>query len=79
MRRVWSYDGTNAGSQQFFFAAVGDDSHLRQEVFYLGYHLHWAYDDILDLDTVERRHFVRMLSDEIDRQNASLEEARRAR
>jgi uncharacterized protein DUF6760 len=76
---VWSLDRTDPGSQQFFFAAVGDDSHLRQEVFYLGYHLHWAYDDILDLDTVERRHFVRMLSEEIDRQNASLEEARHRR
>jgi hypothetical protein len=76
---VRPHDGTDAGSQQFFFPAVGGDSHLRQEVFYLGYHLHWAYDDILDLDTVERRHFVRMLSEEIDRQNASLEDARRGR
>lgn len=72
-------DGTDAGSQQFFFAAVSDDSQLRQEVFYLGYHLHWAHGDILDLETVERRHFVRMLSEEIDRQNAALEDARRRR
>jgi hypothetical protein len=70
-----SDDGTDPGSQQFFFAAVGDDSQLRQEVFYVAYHLHWGYDEILDLETVERRHFVRMLTEEIDRHNAALADA----
>lgn len=31
---------------------------LYEEITYLAYHLHWALDDILDLEHGERRRFV---------------------
>ncbi|MBO3746866.1 hypothetical protein J5X84_12375 [Streptosporangiaceae bacterium NEAU-GS5] len=31
---------------------------LHEEITYLAYHLHWALDDILDLEHVERRRYV---------------------
>lgn len=41
---------------------------LRQEVFYLAYHLHWSYTTIMDMDTSERQEFVRLLSEQIERE-----------
>jgi hypothetical protein len=46
---------------------------LREEVFYLAYHLHWSRNDILDLSTAERRDFVRMLAERIEADNNAAE------
>jgi hypothetical protein len=49
-------------------------------VFFLAYGLHWAYDDILNLETSERRAYVRLLAEQIERENRAVEQAsRRAR
>ena len=66
-------------SQQFFFAAVTTEEQLRREVFYLSYHLHWSHSEIVGLDVVERRAFVGLLGEEIERQNRAYEDARRVR
>jgi hypothetical protein len=50
---------------------------LRQEVFFLAYHLHWSWSEIMDLDTSERRSFVKLLSEQIERENAQIKAARR--
>jgi hypothetical protein len=65
--------------QQFFFAAVATDEQLRREVFYLSYHLHWSRAEIVGLDVTERRAFVQLLAEEIDRQNRAYEDVRRTR
>jgi hypothetical protein len=50
---------------------------LRREVFFLGYHLHWSWTELMDLDTAERQEFVRLLVEQIDRENAQIEAGRR--
>ncbi|RME03674.1 MAG: hypothetical protein D6805_05610 [Planctomycetota bacterium] len=51
---------------------------LRKEVFYLAYHIHWSYHEIMDLPIGERKHFVQLLTKEIERQNKELEESLKA-
>jgi hypothetical protein len=45
-------------------------------VFYLAYHLHWSWPDILALTPRERRSFVAMLADRIEEENRQAEDAR---
>lgn len=40
---------------------------LYREVAYLAYHAHWALDDLLDLEHVDRRRFVTEISHLVDR------------
>lgn len=49
---------------------------LRQEVFFLGYHLHWSHAELMDLEAGERRAYVRLLVEQIERENARIEAAR---
>lgn len=53
------------------------DDALRSEIFFLGYHLHWPWSELMDLDCGERRAYVRLLAEQIDRENARIEQARR--
>ena len=46
---------------------------MRQEVFYLAYHLHWSWSEIMGLDISERRAYVRMLAERIETDNEALE------
>lgn len=50
---------------------------LRQEVFYLGYHLHWPYGEIMSLETDERRAYLRLLSEQIERENEAINRSAR--
>ncbi|HEX8573150.1 MAG TPA: DUF6760 family protein [Allosphingosinicella sp.] len=50
---------------------------LRQEVFFLAYHLHWSWSEIMDLDCSERRTFVKLLAEQIERENAQIKAARK--
>jgi hypothetical protein len=34
--------------------------------------LHWSHPDILDLASLERRAFVKLLADQIERENAQI-------
>jgi hypothetical protein len=47
---------------------------LRQEIFYLAYHLHWSRTEIVELEMTERREFIRLLADRIEADNRALEE-----
>ncbi|HUO71290.1 MAG TPA: hypothetical protein VMU39_10975 [Solirubrobacteraceae bacterium] len=46
-------------------------------MFFLAYHLHWSWSELMDLESSERRAFVRLLVEQIERENAQIEEARR--
>jgi hypothetical protein len=46
-------------------------------VFFLGYHLHWPWGELMDMPTDERRAFARLLVEQIERENADIESARR--
>ncbi|HXQ45450.1 MAG TPA: hypothetical protein VN806_02475 [Caulobacteraceae bacterium] len=62
-----------SGGLEFFFAQL-NAQRLREETFYLAYHLHWSRDDILALETPERRDYVRMLAARIEADNAAAEQ-----
>jgi hypothetical protein len=49
---------------------------LRQEVFFLAYHLHWSHAELMALETTERQAFVKLLVEQIERENAALESSR---
>ena len=50
---------------------------LRSEIFFLGYHLHWSWGELMDLDSRERAAYVRLLVEQIERENSRIEEARK--
>jgi hypothetical protein len=60
-----------------FFSAGLDLDALRNEIFFLAYHLHWSWGELMGLDTSERRAYVRLLVEQIERENERLDEARR--
>lgn len=45
-------------------------------MFFLAYHLHWSWTEIMDLSTAERREFVKLLAEQIQRENAQIKSAR---
>lgn len=46
-------------------------------MFFLAYHLHWSWSELMGLESAERRAYVRLLVEQIERENAQIEEARR--
>jgi hypothetical protein len=67
------------GPDPFFYGAVGADDQIRREVFYLAYHLHWGRDEVMDLPTPERRAYLELLAEQIEREQRAADEARRGR
>ena len=53
------------------------DDALRSEIFFLGYHLHWSWNELMGLECGERRAYVRLLVEQIERENTRIDEARR--
>ena len=47
---------------------------MRQEIFYLAFHLHWQWSEIMALTVDERRAFVKMLADRIEKDNRAWED-----
>jgi hypothetical protein len=46
---------------------------LRSEVFFLGYHLHWSWSELMDMTSDERHEYVDLLIEQIQRENARIE------
>ncbi|MFF1321254.1 DUF6760 family protein [Streptomyces chartreusis] len=51
---------------------MSDEDSLRREVFLLAYHLHWSPDTVLALPAPERRTYVRLLQDQLEREQQAL-------
>ena len=66
MREYWIH-------QIFFFNEMNGER-LRQEVFYLAYHLHWSWSDVMALDLGDRKNYVQMLVERINVENKMLED-----
>ena len=64
---------------KFFRLTPGGGNRLRQEIFYLAFHLHWPWSEIMKLTVDERRAFVRMLADRIEEDNRAWENLYRLR
>ncbi|WP_326772971.1 hypothetical protein [Streptomyces sp. NBC_01445] len=45
-------------------------------MFFLGYHLHWPWSELMDMESAERRAYVALLVEQIERENARIEAAR---
>jgi hypothetical protein len=65
-----------SGPQPFFVTGLSLEG-LRREIFFLAYHLHWSWEDLMTLDTGERRAFVHLLTEQIERENAHIEQGSR--
>lgn len=48
---------------------------LHREVFFLAYHLHWSHAELMDMAVGERHHYVRLLAEQIEQENARIESA----
>jgi hypothetical protein len=70
-------DQGQPGYDAFFVTGLSVEA-LRQEIFFLAYHLHWSWSEIMDMATAERRAFVRLLSEQIERENAQIRQARQS-
>jgi len=42
----------------------------------LAYYLHWSWEELMSLDVAERRAYVTLLVEQIERENSRLEDAR---
>lgn len=73
---MWPEVSGHPGLNQFFLAVVGSVEQLRREIFYLAYHLHWAYEEIMSLETGERREFLRLLTEQLEREKQAVDQAR---
>lgn len=45
-------------------------------MFFLAYHLHWSWSELMALETRERQTFVRLLVEQIERENEQLAKSR---
>lgn len=45
-------------------------------MFFLGYHLHWPWTELMDMESAERRAHVALLVEQIERENARVEATR---
>lgn len=50
---------------------------MRNEILFLAYHLHWSHSEIAGLPTSERWAYVRLLSEQLQREEDVLERVRR--
>lgn len=48
---------------------------LRSEVFHLAYHLHWGWAELMDLAMDERRGYLQLLSDQLERERKAMKSA----
>ena len=53
------------------------EERLQKEVFFLAYHLHWGHSEVMELSTDERWAFVRLLSEQLERERDAVEQAKR--
>jgi len=60
-----------------FFSVGVSEEFLRKEIFFLAYHLHWSWKELMDMDVAERQAYVQLLIEQIERENQQIEEARR--
>ncbi len=70
---MWSHVQRSVGYFKFFRFELGGGQRLRQEVFYLAYHLHWSWSELMEMDIGERRTFVQMLAQRIEAENEAIE------
>lgn len=50
---------------------------MRQQIFFLAYHLHWSWSELMDLDVEERLAYIKLLIEQIERENAQLDAGRK--
>ncbi|MFN3241085.1 MAG: DUF6760 family protein [Planctomycetota bacterium] len=62
------------GHDPFFGTGVGEEG-LQEEVFFLAYHLHWSWSEVMALTSGDRRRYVDLLVKQIERENAQIEAA----
>jgi hypothetical protein len=51
---------------------VSSEERLMEEIFALAYHLHWSRDAILTLPTPERRRYLQLLEEQLQREREAM-------
>jgi hypothetical protein len=64
-------DRRAAGRHTFFRGWRAGPAALRAEVFYLAYHLHWSWEEVMGMDGDERSAMVALLAERIEAENAA--------
>ena len=64
------------GPDEFFSAGLDVELDCDREVFFLAYHLHWSWTELMDMECDERRAYAQLLVEQIERENARIEAAR---
>jgi hypothetical protein len=70
---MWYGVQGGAGHLKFFRFELGGGNRLRQEIFYLAYHLHWPWSEVMSLGIGERKVYVRMLASRIEEENHAVD------
>ena len=47
-------------------------------MFFLAYHLHWSWTELVNMDSDERRVYVQLLVEQIERENAAIAQSRKS-
>lgn len=63
------------GHDEFFSAGLSL-KRLRTEVFFLAYHVHWSWSELMSMESDERGAYVDMLVEQIERENDRIKTAR---
>lgn len=50
---------------------------MRQEVFFLAYHLHWSHSESIDLPIGDRWAYVRLLIEQLEHEREAIDSADR--
>ena len=59
--------------QDFFFGEMRTSRDLLyREVHYLAYHYHWSEKEIMEMPKDQRRNYIEVLADELDRLNNAI-------
>ncbi len=49
---------------------------MKEEAFFLAYHLHWSYAEIMAMSTDDRWNFVRLLIDQLEKEKEAMQQSR---
>jgi len=60
-----------------FFGIGVEQENLRREIFFLAYHLHWPWSELMAMEIDERRAYTQLLIDQIERENAMIEASKK--
>lgn len=69
---MWRGVSNDFGHERFLPFGVSGEEALLQEVFLLAYKLHWSRQEILALPVPERRRYLKLLGEQLQREQETI-------